>query len=80
MSMPAPAEALTVQNLYHKIGVLSVNNEFLANEVERLNAWIRTHVLALEAEVTKLETEADVEEKTVADKIKAVISRVRAKL
>jgi hypothetical protein len=71
---------LTADNLYHKIGVLSINNEFLANEVERLNSWISTHVKEFEAEVAKLETEAESEEQVVADKIKAVIARVKAKL
>lgn len=80
MSTPTPAQPLTVENLYQKIGVLSVNNEFLSAEVGRLHAWIAMFHQDLHAEITKIETEVEVEEKTVADKVKAAIARVKAKL
>lgn len=80
MSTPAPAQPVTVDTLYQEIGVLSVSNKFLSNEVGRLNAWITNFSKDVQAEIAKIETEAEVEEKSVSDKIKAVVARVRAKL
>lgn len=80
MSAPTPAVPITVDNLLHKIGSLSVNNEFLSGELQRLtNFYERLHI-DVHAEIAKIEAEADAEEKAVSDKIKAVVARVRAKL
>ncbi len=80
MSNPAPAQALTVDNLYHKIGVLSINNEFLSNEVERLNIWIITRVKEFESEIDKIEASAKVDGKAISEDVQAVINHIRAKL
>jgi len=80
MSTPEPAKPLTTDNLYQKIGVLSVSNEFLSNEVERLRTWITGHVQELRAEVDKIEASANADGKTISAELKSVVDHIRAKL
>ena len=80
MSTPEPAKPLTTDNLYQKIGVLSVSNEFLSNEVERLRTLITGHVQELRAEVDKIEASANADGKTISAELKSVVDHIRAKL
>lgn len=77
MATPAPAQQMTVNNLYQKIGALAINNDFLGAEVERLNAWIGAHVKGLEDEIKAIEAEI---EKGAETDVKSLLARVKAKL
>jgi hypothetical protein len=80
MSTPEPAKPLTTDNLYQKIGVLSVSNEFLSNEVERLRTWIAVYGKELRAEIDSIEASASADGKTISAELKAVVDHIRAKL
>jgi hypothetical protein len=80
MSTPAPAQPVTVENLYYEIGVLSVANKFLSDEVSRLNTWIGTYGKELRAEVDKIEASANADGKVISTELKAVVDYFRSKL
>jgi hypothetical protein len=75
-----PAPPVTVDHLAQRVGYLTVQLEAANTEIQRLYGLLQQYTNDLKAEVTKIETEAEVEEKAVADKIKAVVARVKAKL
>jgi hypothetical protein len=80
MSTPAPAQPVTVENLYQEIGVLSVANKFLSNEVSRLNTWIDTYGKELRVEVDRIEASANADGKVISAELKAVVDYLRSKL
>jgi hypothetical protein len=59
---------------------LSVNNEFLSNEVERLRAWIAAYSKEIHAEIESIEASANADGKTISAELKAVVDHIRAKL
>lgn len=77
MNTPEPAKPMTTDTLYQKIGVLSVSNEFLSNEVQRLNAWIGTMLTEAHAEIAKIEAEI---EQGASQDMKSLVARIKAKL
>ena len=77
MSAPEQAKPLTTDSLYQKIGVLTVSNEFLSSEVQRLNAWIATTLKDVHEEIAKIEAEI---EQGASQDVKSLVARIKAKI
>lgn len=71
---------IPVETLIQKIGTLTIQNDFLSNEVRRISQVYLTLKGELAAEIGRVEADVEKEEESVKSVAKSVIARIKAKL
>lgn len=75
-----PQQTIPIETLLQKIGTLTLQNDFLSNEVQRVNRLYLGLKGELVAEIGRVEADVEKEEESVKSVVKSIIARVKAKL
>lgn len=72
-------QTIPIETLLQKIGTLTLQNDFLSNEVQRVSRLYLGLKGELVAEIGRVEADVEKEEESVKSVVKSVIARVKAK-